>query len=385
MRGMSDPGQRALISLENMRSSTPKGSVPQRTVDSYNRYIRTLSEDFPGIEEWYIGDELLERSVGPSRASLSGNVLSPGQPYGEPWVRHHDFVRRLDSAIEYARMEARRFSKEAFVASPDIAIRGRIRLFANMLEACLQEDSSICWWPYMVTRLHHSSFDGNWAKIDKLHIDALVQDQMLTVAPEGRAEGERYSIPNRYLTMLRNFPGFASATTQDERRTAIERFVEGLFDVGGNFREEAKMPTKLGGAPVVFIGHGHTELWRPLKDFVKEELQLDARPFEHESRVGKAMKDVLESFKAEADCAIILLTSDDLQSTDTYRARQNVVHEIGFFQGSVGFDRVAMVVQNGLEEFSNVAGIIPIRFQDRHIEMVFEPIRKWLKREKLTP
>lgn len=79
----------------------------------------------------------------------------------------------------------------------------------------------------------------------------------------------------------------------------------------------------------------------------------------------------------------MLLTPDELQPDNKARARQNVIHEIGFFQAAVGFKRVALVTQEGVEGFSNVAGVIPITFKDRHIDMAFEPLRRWLKREQL--
>ena len=95
--------------------------------------------------------------------------------------------------------------------------------------------------------------------------------------------------------------------------------------------------------PVVFIGHGHTELWRRLKDYIHDDLQLETVYFEKSSRVGMHMAEILAEFIQEADCAVILLTADDKQPDGLDRARQNVVHEVGVFQGRFGFRRVAML------------------------------------------
>jgi predicted nucleotide-binding protein len=139
------------------------------------------------------------------------------------------------------------------------------------------------------------------------------------------------------------------------------------------------------GTPVVFIGHGHTELWRRLKDHIEDDLHLETLYFEKASRVGMHMAEILAEFINETDCAVIVLTADDEQADGRERARQNVVHEVGVFQGRFGFRRVAMLIQDGVEEFTNVTGIIPIRFEGRHIDHTFVELRKWLEREGLIP
>ena len=44
------------------------------------------------------------------------------------------------------------------------------------------------------------------------------------------------------------------------------------------------------------------------------------------------------------------------------RARQNVVHEIGFFQGKYGRSRVVLLAEQGVEIFTNISGIVRIDF-----------------------
>jgi predicted nucleotide-binding protein len=131
----------------------------------------------------------------------------------------------------------------------------------------------------------------------------------------------------------------------------------------------------------VFIGHGHSALWRELKDHIVDTLHLDAIYFEKSSRVGEHMKEILEGFADDTDCAILVLTKDDEQPDGPERARQNVVHEVGYFQGKHGFKRVAMLIQRGVEEFSNVAGIIAIQFDNHKIRGSFSDVDAWLRRE----
>jgi predicted nucleotide-binding protein len=74
------------------------------------------------------------------------------------------------------------------------------------------------------------------------------------------------------------------------------------------------------------------------------------------------------------------------QSTLTFspsRARQNVIHEIGLFQGKLGFRKLVLILQKGLEEFSNVAGLQYIDFEGDRIDAAFYQLRAVLEREKM--
>jgi predicted nucleotide-binding protein len=63
------------------------------------------------------------------------------------------------------------------------------------------------------------------------------------------------------------------------------------------------------------------------------------------------------------------------------RARQNVIHEAGLFQGRVGFKKVILLMQDNVEGFSNVAGLQYIPFSGQEIEQTFYELQRVLKRE----
>lgn len=65
------------------------------------------------------------------------------------------------------------------------------------------------------------------------------------------------------------------------------------------------------------------------------------------------------------DAAVIVMTADDRTKEGFGRARQNVIHEVGLFQGRYGFNRVILLQQVGTEDFSNIAGLQTIRFGQR--------------------
>ncbi len=63
------------------------------------------------------------------------------------------------------------------------------------------------------------------------------------------------------------------------------------------------------------------------------------------------------------------------------RARQNVIHEAGLFQGRLGFSRAIVLVEEGTETFSNIQGIEQIRFARSNIKETFGEVVATLRRE----
>jgi predicted nucleotide-binding protein len=68
-------------------------------------------------------------------------------------------------------------------------------------------------------------------------------------------------------------------------------------------------------------------------------------------------------------------------SNGKIRARENVVHEAGLFQGRLGFKKAIILLEEGCEEFSNIHGLGQIRFPKATISAKFEEIRGVLERE----
>ncbi|SSC66217.1 unnamed protein product [Ciceribacter selenitireducens ATCC BAA-1503] len=62
----------------------------------------------------------------------------------------------------------------------------------------------------------------------------------------------------------------------------------------------------------------------------------------------------------------------------------NVVHEMGLFQGRLGFMRAIVLLEDGCEEFSNIQGLGQIRFPKGNVAAAFEEVRMVLEREGLV-
>ncbi|MGX7829035.1 TIR domain-containing protein [Actinokineospora sp. 24-640] len=134
-------------------------------------------------------------------------------------------------------------------------------------------------------------------------------------------------------------------------------------------------------SPAVFIGHGRSDLWRDLKDHLLHQHGLTVQAYETGARAGHGIRDILESLLSDAAFAILVLTGDDTTEAGTKRARQNVVHEVGLFQGRLGWHRAVLVVEEDVELFSNIDGVQQIGFSRGNIRETFGDVVSTLHRE----
>jgi predicted nucleotide-binding protein len=133
----------------------------------------------------------------------------------------------------------------------------------------------------------------------------------------------------------------------------------------------------------VFIGHGRSLLWRELKDFISDRLGLPWDEFNRVPVAGVTNIARLSEMLDSARIAFVVLTAEDETIDGRERARQNVVHEAGLFQGRLGFTRAIVLLEDGCDEFSNIQGLGQIRFPRGQISAAFDDVRQVLEREGL--
>jgi predicted nucleotide-binding protein len=133
----------------------------------------------------------------------------------------------------------------------------------------------------------------------------------------------------------------------------------------------------------VVIGHGGSAVWLVLKEFIKERLKLPVDEFNAVSAAGLPTVTRLSEMLDDALFAFLVMTAEDAQPDGKVRARENVVHEAGLFQGRLGFKRAIVLLEDGCEEFSNIQGLGQIRFPKGNIAAKFEEVRAVLEREGL--
>ncbi|WP_144672880.1 TIR domain-containing protein [Arthrobacter sp. U41] len=132
---------------------------------------------------------------------------------------------------------------------------------------------------------------------------------------------------------------------------------------------------------VVFMGHGRSLDWRDIKDHLRDSHHYTIEAYEVGARAGHSIRDVLDSMLAASSFALLIMTGEDETSDGDARARQNVVHEAGLFQGKLGFNRAIAVVENGVEVFSNLDGVQQIRYDKGNVKSTFGEILATLRRE----
>ncbi len=122
----------------------------------------------------------------------------------------------------------------------------------------------------------------------------------------------------------------------------------------------------------VFVVYGHdnaarTELEAMLRRWRLEPLILDQLPSE-----GQTIIEKLEKYTAEVKFAVVLATPDDEgyraghEDEKAFRARQNVVMELGMMLTLLGRRNVAILMkqQDDMERPSDIQGLLYIPFKD---------------------
>ncbi len=130
----------------------------------------------------------------------------------------------------------------------------------------------------------------------------------------------------------------------------------------------------------VFISHGISGLRKKVKQFVEEKLSF-ATEVLVDRFSGAVIFDKLEDDAWDCDCAVVIMTPDDPQpGAQMFRARQNVVHEIGYLQGMFRDRELVVVLKEAtVESFSNLHGLEYIEFSGSRIAPAFLKLRQALE------
>jgi hypothetical protein len=177
-----------------------------------------------------------------------------------------------------------------------------------------------------------------------------------------------------YATMSRSVVSLKSRAQIERVFTSLEGSVGRCMVPIEECQEEQHQPS-------VFIGHGRSAAWRDLKDHLQDQHGFRVVAYEIGARAGHTIRDILEEMLGQASIAFLVMTGEDVQEDGAVRSRQNVVHEVGLFQGRLGFPRGVVLLEEGAEEFSNLHGIQQIRFSKNSIRETFGDVLATIRRE----
>lgn len=137
-----------------------------------------------------------------------------------------------------------------------------------------------------------------------------------------------------------------------------------------NASNQIRVPQQLSQAPSqngknsVFVVHGHDDLSKIETARFVESLGLTATILHEQTNSSQTIIDKFERHAAEAVFAVVLLTPDDVgyakdsPNAAKYRARQNVVFELGYFCATLSREKVCVLYKEGVEIPNDFAGVV---------------------------
>jgi predicted nucleotide-binding protein len=127
-------------------------------------------------------------------------------------------------------------------------------------------------------------------------------------------------------------------------------------------------------SPFVFVVHGHdNESKETVARFI-EKMDLNTIILHEQPNSGKTIIEKFEDFAQKVAYAVILLTPDDIATSRKdmksykFRARQNVIYELGFFNAKLGRGRVCALCKSDpkgdIELPSDFLGVVYVPLDD---------------------
>jgi predicted nucleotide-binding protein len=202
-----------------------------------------------------------------------------------------------------------------------------------------------------------------------------MQDVLDTVGAGASLGAEKYTQAVEYVTQL----GAIIGSVRNRIALFVARVQKSRLRPASTYLPNARNGA---GGLKVFIGHGRSKLWEALRGWLTTKgLQWDE--FNRAPTAGIPTAERLKQMLDEAAMALLVMTAEDEHGDGKRHARENVIHEVGLFQGRLGFLKAIILLEEGCEEFSNIAGLGQIRFVAGDIESALEEVERVLVREGL--
>ena len=182
------------------------------------------------------------------------------------------------------------------------------------------------------------------------------------------------------LGRIRFYPMYAPSTDEAQRsswtnaaervRNLVNTVKEEIELFEDNSRLSPALPTDTAASPTasVFVVHGHDEELKQSVARSLERLGLDPVILHERPNKGRTIIEKFDDY-SKVGFAVVLLSADDIgrstvESEDSYRPRQNVVFELGFFLGRLGRERVAAIFRphEKFEMPSDYSGVLFIEY-----------------------
>ena len=161
------------------------------------------------------------------------------------------------------------------------------------------------------------------------------------------------------------------------RRAKLEslaRDIDQIFEIRAN--SELATPIKDEFKNRIFISHGRPNDWYQVQSYIERDLGLKTMELAQEPSQGRTILEKLYQEAEKCDYAVIVMTGDDCDGEGNRRSRENVMHEIGYFQGKYGLSAVCLLHEEGTSIPSNIHGLVYAPFPKGYINASFSLLQR---------
>jgi predicted nucleotide-binding protein len=117
----------------------------------------------------------------------------------------------------------------------------------------------------------------------------------------------------------------------------------------------------------IFIVHGKNDAMKlAVKDLINQ-LGLEPIILHEQPNKSKTIIEKFEYLSQDIGFAIVILSADDKMKNGFFRARQNVILELGYFVAKLGRDNVIALYENSANKFeypSDISGILYLKYDE---------------------
>jgi hypothetical protein len=146
---------------------------------------------------------------------------------------------------------------------------------------------------------------------------------------------------------------------------ALARMIDEAFELRANSELERPVADDFDR---VFISHGRANYWPVVQSYIEKDLKIPTIELAQQPNEGRTVLQKLDEESDKCSFAVIVMSGDDTDSDGIPRARENVIHEIGYFQGKYGLNAVALLHEEGTNIPSNIHGVVYIPFAKDNIQ-----------------
>lgn len=157
----------------------------------------------------------------------------------------------------------------------------------------------------------------------------------------------------------------------------LQRDINYIFELNAPF--SATESKEIENPQRIFISHGSSKDWMQVQNYIEKDLEIDTLELAQEPNKGRTVLQKLNEESDKCSYAVVVMTGDDVISDGEIRARENVMHEIGFFQGKYGLEKVCLLYEEGTKIPSNIHGLVYVPFRQNIINATFGSLSRELK------